>query len=277
MADLSSYVRDLIVEECWNIDYLKNLINNDLCFKICFEVPLVFSNSKDKVVWMPQSNGEFFVKSSYDCRFKQTPNVPIFKQLWRIDVPERVKVLVWQMIHNSVSTRELCSAWFGGYAWCEHCPSIVESAIHVFQDCPLAVNVWNLFIDHHHADKFYNLNFSDWIQSNLTNSYSSSYNFIWNRIWTVGVWLFWFWRNAYVYSVGFSRLFRPAKIIIHNLLDYDQGKSLLGFSMINRVQRNIMVTWTMPSDGWLKLNCDGALILSSLCAGCGGLLRESDG
>lgn len=65
----------------------------------------------------------------------------------------------------------------------EHCPSLVESSLHIFHDCPLTVEVWNIIVDH--DSRIYNLDINNWVYSNLTNSFLYSCSFTWNRIWAM--------------------------------------------------------------------------------------------
>lgn len=133
MARISSYVGDLVSGNgSWNVGYLKNLLSNDICIKICSEVPPISNNISDRVVWGNQSNGMFSVRSAYCYKITNMPTLPIFKLNWNIDVPDRVNILVWLMAHDRVPARELCNTWFSGFAWCEHCPSFVESSLHFF-------------------------------------------------------------------------------------------------------------------------------------------------
>lgn len=155
-------------------------------------------------------------------------------------------------------------------------PLLLSPLCIFFRDCPLAIDVWNIFIDHHLLDRFYNLDFNNWVQTNLSNSFSSSCSFTWNKVWVVDVWQLWFWRNALVHIRDFRRPFRPVEIIRQILCDFDQGKILLESHIESHVQRSILVTWNKPDAGWVKLNCDGALKSASGCASCGGLLRGVD-
>lgn len=93
----------------------------------------------------------------------------------------------------------------------------------MFCDFPLAVDVWNLFIDYH-LDEFYNLEFNEWLHNNLSHSFASTCSFTWNRVWAVTVWQLWVWRNALVHRLDFRRPFRPAEIIKNILNNYDQGR-----------------------------------------------------
>lgn len=117
------------------------------CVKINFEIAPDFLNDSDKIIWNLQSNGNFSVKSAYNCRNNVYPVSPIFVQVWKLDVRERVKVLIWLMAHNKFITRELCNSWFGGYVRCHNCPSIVESSSHVCRGCLVASVVWNSLLD----------------------------------------------------------------------------------------------------------------------------------
>ena len=42
-------------------------------------------------------------------------------------------------------------------------------------------------------------------------------------------------------------------------------------------RESVYIGWKRPSNGWVKLNCDGACKGKRELAGCGGILRQSDG
>ena len=278
MNRLSDKVEDLTLNNGnWNMNYLESLLSKDLCLSVSTEVPPNHNNSDDKVVWGLQSNGCFSVKSDYIHKINKFPKIPIFKIIWQLAVPERVKILIWLLVHNRIPNRELCNTWFGGYAWCDICPSLVESSLHVFRDCPPAVDLWNSMIDYNCLDSFYEMSLSQWVESNLNNLFTSCYNFTWNRIWSMGVWHLWYWRNVMVHNRGFRRPIRPAEIIKQELSNFDQGISLLHPHITEQHQNNNLIIWEKPTENWTKLNCDGSLKTHPYRAGCGGLLRNSNG
>lgn len=278
MNKISDKVGDLVLGNgSWNMSYLDNLMSKDLCLSLCSEIPPMENSSDDKIVWGLQSNGSFSVKSAYNYRINNSHRFPIFKLIWRLDVPERVKIFIWLLAHNRIPTRELCNTWFGGFAWCEICPSSVESSLHILRDCPPAIELWNSLVDFNCLDNFYALDIKNWVESNLNNLFSSSCNFTWNKIWSVGVWQLWYWQNALVHNRDFRRPTRPAEIIKQTLFNFDQGINMLQPQIEKHEQRNNLIIWEKPYVSWVKLNCDGSLKLDPRRAGCGGLLRNSGG
>lgn len=62
---------------------------------------------------MAKENGEFSIKNAYDMISKRHPTNVIFKIIWKLNVPERVRIFIWQIAHYRIHTRDWCSRWFG--------------------------------------------------------------------------------------------------------------------------------------------------------------------
>ncbi|KAF7831904.1 ribonuclease H [Senna tora] len=46
---------------------------------------------------------------------------------------------------------------------------------------------------------------------------------------------------------------------------------------IPNTQSDMDSTWIKPVSGWVKINCDGAVCISSQLVGCGELIRDASG
>ena len=49
------------------------------------------------------------------------------------------------------------------------------------------------------------------------------------------------------------------------------------FGQIKSTRKEVYIRWVAPLDGWVKINVDGAYKREAKLAGCGGLIRGSDG
>ncbi|XP_065639127.1 uncharacterized protein LOC136071577 [Quercus suber] len=76
-----------------------------------FKIPLSFNLPEDKIIWIGNKNGEFSVKSAYFIAVNLLessevakcssgdPNCPLWKNLWKLELPEKVKIFAWRDKH----------------------------------------------------------------------------------------------------------------------------------------------------------------------------------
>ena len=86
------------------------------------KIPLNHSLPNDKLFWMGNNWGEFTVKSAYHIAHclveakeevessKGDPFKPLWKNLWRLKLPAKVKIFAWRACVNGLPTNErMCS------------------------------------------------------------------------------------------------------------------------------------------------------------------------
>lgn len=117
----------------------------DMKLKINAVLPLEAGNGLDKVLWAETADGIFTVKSSYEAlyRFKFDLQDGIWKRIWRMGVPERIRTFIWLVKHERLLTNKRNSKMGLVRPYCGHCIMEVETIIHVLRDCPKAVEVWH--------------------------------------------------------------------------------------------------------------------------------------
>ena len=112
-----------------------------------------------------------------------------------------------------------------------------------------------------------------WIKKNaLDSSKAPDKDFDWRDFFLLGLWNLWLQQNrlAFKQQPSNPNLVQVAEMqareLLYCVLEPTTGK--------DRQMRQ--VKWLKPAKGWLKLNTDGAVDISSGKAGCGGLLRDRD-
>lgn len=110
---------------------------------------------EDVLAWAPEKHGFYTVRSAYKL-LKQDGScygclgrdiyirgASVWKLLWKLDVPPKIRVFWWRVLHNSLPSKpELTRRHISKESYCEMCGEPDESLFHVFFDCPVAKRFW---------------------------------------------------------------------------------------------------------------------------------------
>ena len=111
---------------------------------------------RDVLVWTKNQSQSFSVKSAYRIavRMKEQTRIehstanterPIWRKLWKLNVPPKVRMFLWGACANVLPTKEnLNRRRIQVDPWCETCCQQPELIGHLLWECPLAQNVWVL-------------------------------------------------------------------------------------------------------------------------------------
>lgn len=107
-------------------------------------IPLSHSHVEDVLFWLYNKNGEYSVKSGYqtakqimreekdrgECS-KVMDGGAVWRSLWKLHVPNKIKVFAWRALHDILPTREnLARRRIVADGTCELCQRENESVIH---------------------------------------------------------------------------------------------------------------------------------------------------
>lgn len=105
--NLDQKVADFITNNTWDRIKLAQVLDDDLIDKI-LSIPLPRSNLQDKMIWGPNPNGSFTIKSAYNIQIQDRPFYPhadLLKKMWKLDIPPKVKIFAWMLIWNRLQVR----------------------------------------------------------------------------------------------------------------------------------------------------------------------------
>jgi len=72
-----------------------------------------------------------------------------FKWIWQLDVTPKIKIFLWQMLHNALPMRGvLVQRGMLIDPTCPLCMNNIESNDHLFWECPSIKRVWRLALQH---------------------------------------------------------------------------------------------------------------------------------
>lgn len=272
----------------WDGTILNSLFNPHLCSLIC-STPISWTGCADKLIWSHSSSGVYSVNSGYllaSCLTKDhggslpssSYNLPptIWKLIWRLKVPPRVKHFLWRALRNALATKEnLFSRKCARNPLCDYCGTEVESIEHIFFRCEWTNEVWGncgiIFPDRIRSI----VSLKQWILS-LHSAFGSSF---FEKLGIIAqlCWAIWKQRNDRIFSNTHPdpiRLIRQALRVHGEFLAAAYSKANVPERTIE--DRNDQTWQRPPNDRW-KFNCDGAYNPSDKSAAFAVLVRNSDG
>ncbi|KAK8622001.1 hypothetical protein V6N13_097629 [Hibiscus sabdariffa] len=122
-------------------------------------IPIGGSTVKDALIWAGAKDGDYTVKSGYHFLAKaeeleDTPstsnslsrNNQLWKALWGLNVPPKIRSFLWKLFHNIVPTKATLfyrfHGAFQGDMRCPRCGKEEESIEHMLFLCPFAQATW---------------------------------------------------------------------------------------------------------------------------------------
>jgi len=200
----------------------------------------------------------------------------MFGKVWRVLVPERVRVFLWLVVHQVIMTnterqrRHLCDT-----AICQVCKSGDETILHILRDCPAMMGIWNRIVPPTLQRPFYTQTLLEWIYGNVGSPVVRE-GIPWGTVFSMAVWWAWKWRCGNVF--GENRKCRDRTQFVKEISrDVYQAHCLANGGQIKRVRVERQIAWSRPDEGWFKLNTDGASRGNPGLATAGGVIRDAAG
>ncbi|GMN49620.1 hypothetical protein TIFTF001_018782 [Ficus carica] len=116
-----------------------------------FSIPLGVRARSDMMLWHYEDNGCYTVRSGYkvamdsqileSCVEKGVEG-KWWKRLWKLNVPSKVKILIWHVYHNALPVRDLYAKRWVNCPCPRSCPCCreeVEDVSHIFLRCAAAL------------------------------------------------------------------------------------------------------------------------------------------
>jgi hypothetical protein len=263
----------------WNFEMIQHAVPSSIVQKLHAIVPPNVNHEEDTMFWPGTNTGEFTVASAYALIAGDGWHSVDrkWKQVWTLDSIERIRVFTWLLVHDRLLTKSRLAKWQLGNASCNGCNHFDETTLHVFRDCPIAVNTWRHLLSTQERGMFFVVDFNDWINLNLTNKFGLRYGNDWREIWATTCFLLWQWRNKTMHDDEFVSPGTPWKVIEDYVSTYKFSVKMEEQTGPRQMQQWKDIRWLAPTPGWFVLNSDGAAKINEGRAGCGGVLRCDKG
>lgn len=280
-------VGEFIFNNSWELSSTDLWLTNDEIESIKkTHIPL--RSKPDSWKWVYSSNGDYSVKTGYieakKLLARDAPDAPsssssvpvgVWKMIWNLKVPNKVKHFLWRACSNSLPTKEqLWKRKCSPSQVCPCCSSCDETKEHMLLLCTGAKVVWFCGPLSLRLDDFSVSRFDSWCYDMLSNSHMFDFSKA-----LVGFTCWAIWKNKC--SLVFDRKpFMPVDImcaVSRDLYEFWGANKWSSQSTENYIdQVPLETSWMLPPSGSIKINVDGSMD-SMGKEKIGIILRGSDG
>ncbi|KAL9816790.1 putative reverse transcriptase domain, ribonuclease H domain, ribonuclease H-like superfamily [Arabidopsis thaliana] len=264
----------------WDFEKISPFIIENTRLELLYVVLEKVTGVRDCMAWGETVDGEFSVRSAHALVTRDLsprPNVSsLFNRIWGVVATERAKMFLWLVGNQALMTdaerfrRHLCISEV-----CQVCKGGSETILHMLRDCPAMAGLWDRIIPRQRRRLFFEQSLIEWLYSNLGDD-REAYESVWSTVFTMAVWWAWKWRCDNVFDKrgkcrDRTRFIKEAAQEVTLATNKLKGRS-------GTVSSNdILVGWSVPAEGWLKLNTDGASRGNPGLSTAGGVLRGREG
>ncbi|XP_065616751.1 uncharacterized protein LOC136062066 [Quercus suber] len=271
-------VQSLIDEErrCWKDELIDETLMEFEAVMVK-GIPLCLTEQLDELIWPHSANGAYTVKSGYkflQLEFQnQRPGQsdplilkPPWKGIWGLNVPSKVKNVVWCAATNSLPTkRNLVTRKVLNDACCDQCKLLPEDTLHALFLCSKLEGVWRSVQVWNQQSLWQITSFVDLVGCILAENKEPD-------LFAMVIWAVWKRRNELRVGKGGENLINLVQQARTRLQDF-----LLHNFAATTPMGQTQSQWQPPMHQQYKINFDGALFTAENLAGIGVVIRDSMG
>ena len=211
---------------------------------------------------MGNNRGEFTVKSAYHiahCLVKSKEEVessnkdpfkPLWKNLWHLKLPAKVKIFAWRACVNDLPTMEkVCSRGIFTSFECPICGKELENVHRALLLCDFANLFWNCWSDVPQMILRNKWTFHDSAMYILVHK--SSHDL---ELFLTAAWAIWFNRNKFIHEDKCSSPFQVWQMAKNLIEEFNEAASTNLFTP----RPSKLYSWSPPPPGVFKINVDGS-------------------
>ncbi|KAL4324382.1 hypothetical protein GQ457_11G003510 [Hibiscus cannabinus] len=239
----------------WDWERLGALLSREKLELITSVQPPRSDASLDRSGWRWETKRTFSVRSAYGYLVHglEFGNGDTWKRVWKLAVPQRVRVFIWLTFHNRLLTN-------------------VERVRRHVATSEFGQGVWMRALPRERWASFFSLSFLDWLRFNLFDTSFCAEDGDWRVRFAITCWLLWKRRCRL--------LFDPDVGVMDDILRRG-GRLVEECSRASCVAKGPQArqlrasTWSRPRVGWVKLNVDASVSTVDRSVGIGGVIRDN--
>ena len=198
------------------------------------------------------------------------PNNSVWRKLWQLSVPAKVKNFLWRAMANVIPTaNNLVQRRVEVHPLCPICNVSTEIISHVLPECPFAKSCWLASAVGFIGNCW---NVGEWLETLFTRCSKDDCSLAAMICW--GIWLN---RNNRVWRNINGRASTLFNLASQNLFQWQQVRKNPYFSPSFVANDHGSVCWKRPRDGWFKCNVDAAISRHRGTISFGAIIRSSQG
>lgn len=256
----------------WDYDAVTDLFNprdRDLILQI----PLSTRRDLDLWYWLADPRGVFSVRSCYKLMTYDDNNCSssVWRRLWRLDVPGKVKNLLWRAANNVLPTTDnLRNRKIQVLPFCSVCNAYNESVIHILVDCGFAKSCWIASPVGYIGQTS---SFLEWLGLIFSRCSKEDCDLA-----AMICWKIWAHRNDKVWNNRSGRVYQILNSAGHLLYQWQSLRKQAMFTDVDESSSvHGAVCWKRPHVGWVQCNVDAAVFSSQAMVSLGCVVRNSEG
>jgi ribonuclease HI len=245
-------------------------------------IPLSSTNQEDIQIWRGAKNGLFSVRSAYHIHKDYLASKmasssegddrrDIWKNLWKLPVPNAEIFFLWRACHDILPTRKnLNRRKIVDDFFCPICERDIESGFHALWSCPAAMDVWSLGVVKFQKCSFQGPKFLQVVEGvfrKCSQEEIQKFVGVARRIWLR--------RNEVVHGGCFTHLTMIIQATTRAIADFNTAHGKNDEQVVDALQST--VRWAAPMTGWVKANWDASLDGLNGWNGFGVVIRDGHG
>ncbi|KAL4319829.1 hypothetical protein GQ457_18G007350 [Hibiscus cannabinus] len=233
----------------------------DFCLrKIAAIQPPSDDLGSDSIGWRWDSKRIFTSKSAYSFLVQHpggSPNI-IWKCIWSLQVPQRIRVFLWLSNRERLLTNEeRFRRHLALDARCCIFNNADESVLHILRDCTKARETWSKIIPSSRLDNFFDYSLQHWLEANLCSKTEFGGNdSMWDICFATICWQLWKRRCSVLLDRNY--------VDRGGLLDHCLYLADLYKGSRRNIREDVslatpLIRWQAPQEGWIKINIDATV------------------
>ncbi|VVA28953.1 PREDICTED: ribonuclease [Prunus dulcis] len=269
--NLNAKVANFIQNQTWQRDRLLQEVDEDILEEILI-IPLHLSPLQDALIWGPDPNGKFSIKSAYNLQVHDEtphPRASLPKRMWSLTLPPKVKPFAWLLIRKRLQVRSHLYKYLPNInPECPLCNDHMETINHLFFKCQVAVNIWRCtpIIPMFPQQDFDGI---EWLAALPSSLDKDGPNILSKAL--LLCWQIWEARNNLVFKDIAPHPARALHVAGQIGLDYWKINS----TPPQKSKGMLAIKWKPPPCNWVKLNFDGSV--RGALAATGFVIRDWNG